>query len=96
LTATVALAGPLDKPKQEGLVGERPDGYVGFVVDEVPADVKKLVDHTNEERKAEYEKLAKENGTSLAAVEAIFGQKLIARQPAGTYVMTSDGKWVKK
>ena len=28
--AGVALAGPLDGPKQEGLIGERPDGYVGF------------------------------------------------------------------
>jgi uncharacterized protein YdbL (DUF1318 family) len=96
LTATAALAGPLDKPKQDGLIGERPDGYVGFVADTVPADLKKLVDKTNEERKAEYQKVAKQNGTSLEAVEAIFGQKLIARQPSGTYVMTADGKWVKK
>jgi len=96
LTVTAAFAGPLDKPKQDGLIGERPDGYVGFVADSVPADLKKLVDKTNEERKAEYEKVAKQNGTSVEAVEAIFGQKLIARQPAGTYVMTADGKWVKK
>jgi uncharacterized protein YdbL (DUF1318 family) len=47
LWAGVALAGPLDGPKEEGLIGERPDGYVGFVADEVPADVKKLVDRTN-------------------------------------------------
>ena len=96
LTATAALAGPLDKPKQDGLIGERPDGYVGFVADTVPADLKQLVDRTNEERKAEYEKVAKQNGTSLESVQAIFGQKLIAKQPAGTYVMTADGKWVKK
>ena len=96
IAASVALAGPLDKPKQEGLIGERPDGYIGFVADEVSAEVKKLVDKTNQERRAEYEKVAKENGTSLEAVQAIFGEKLIGRQPSGTYVMTSDGKWVKK
>jgi uncharacterized protein len=96
IAASVALAGPLDKPKQEGLIGERPDGYIGFVADEVSADVKKLVDKTNQERRAEYEKVAKENGTSLEAVQAIFGEKLIGRQPSGTYVMTADGKWVKK
>jgi uncharacterized protein YdbL (DUF1318 family) len=90
LTAGVALAGPLDGPKQEGLIGERPDGYVGFVVDEIPADVKKLVDRT------EYEKVAEQTGTTLEAVEAIFGEKLIARQASGTYVMTSGGKWVQK
>ena len=96
LAASLAFAGPLDKPKQDGLIGERPDGYIGFVADEVPADVKKLVDKTNQERRAEYEKVAKENGTSLEAVQAIFGEKLIGRQPPGTYVMTADGKWVKK
>jgi uncharacterized protein len=94
--AGVALAGPLDGPKQEGLIGERPDGYVGFVVDEVPADVKKLVDRTNKERRAEYEKVAKQTGTSREAVEAIFGEKLISRQAPGTYVMTSGGQWVQK
>jgi uncharacterized protein len=94
--AGVAVAGPLDGPKQDGLIGERPDGYVGFVADEIPADVKKLVDRTNKERRAEYEKVAKQNGTSVEAVEAIFGEKLIARQAPGTYVMTADGKWVQK
>ncbi len=96
MTVTAALAGPLDKPKKDGLIGERPDGYVGFVVDSVPAEIKELVDRTNKDRRAEYEKVAKENGTTLEAVEAIFGDKLIARQPAGTYVMTADGKWVQK
>ena len=96
LAASLALAGPLDKPKQDGLIGERPDGYIGFVAGEIPVDVKKLVDKTNQERRAEYEKVAKENGTSLEAVQAIFGEKLIGRQPPGTYVMTADGKWVKK
>ena len=46
LTAAAALAGPLDKPKQDGLIGERADGYIGFVVDSVSADIKKLVDRT--------------------------------------------------
>lgn len=91
-----AFAGPLDQPKQQGLIGERPDGYVGFVVGEVPVEVKQLVDRTNKERHAEYEKVAKQNGTSVEAVEAIFGEKLISRQPPGTYVMTADGKWIKK
>ena len=96
LAATTALAGPLDGPKQDGLIGERPDGYVGFVVDEVPAEVKKLVDRTNKERRAEYEKVAQENGTSVEAVEAIFGEKLISRARSGTYVMDANGNWVQK
>ncbi len=96
LMASIALAGSLDRPKQEGLIGERPDGYVGFVVDVVPAEVKKLVDRINQERRVEYQGVADETGTSLEAVEALFGEKLIARQPPGTYVMTADGTWISK
>jgi len=96
LTVAPALAGPLDGPKAQGLIGERPDGYVGFVVDVVPVEVKALVDKTNAERRAEYEKIAKQRGTSVEAVEAIFGEKLVAKASPGSYVMTPDGKWVKK
>ncbi len=96
MIAGAALADPLDAYKQQGLIGERPDGFVGFVVDEVPADLKKLVDRTNEERRAEYERLATKNGTSIDAVQALFGEKLMARQPSGTYVMTAEGAWIRK
>jgi uncharacterized protein len=95
-TALPALAGPLDGPKSAGLIGERPDGFLGFVTPDAPADVKALVDKTNAERRAEYEKIAAKNNTSLEAVEAIVGPKLIAKQPPGYYVMNADGSWVKK
>ena len=91
-----AFAGPLDGPKGAGLIGERPDGFLGFVDPNPPADVKALVEKTNAERRVEYEKIAAKNGTSLEAVEAIVGPKLIAKQPPGYYVMNADGSWVKK
>ena len=74
------------------------DDGAKFVAVEIAdnATVKKLVDRTNKERRAEYEKVAKQTGTSREAVEAIFGEKLISRQAPGTYVMTSGGQWVQK
>jgi uncharacterized protein len=95
-TPVVAWAGPLDGPKAAGLIGERPDGFLGLVTENAPADVKALVDKTNAERRVEYEKLAAQVGTSVDAVEVRAGKQLIAKQPPGYYVMNADGSWVRK
>ena len=96
MLSPMAEAGPLDAPKAAGLIGERPDGFLGLVTGDAPADVKALVDKTNAERRVEYAKIATKNGTSIEAVEAIVGKELIAKQPSGYYVMGADGSWVKK
>lgn len=89
-------AGPLDEPKAAGLIGERPDGFLGLVTSTAPADVKALVDKTNAQRRIEYDKLAAQLGTPVDAVEVRAGKQLIAKQPAGYYVMNADGSWVRK
>lgn len=91
-----AWAGVLDPYKAQGLVGERPDGYAGLVPASVPANVKAQVDQINAERRAEYQKIAKEQNTSLEAVQAIFGKKLVDRTKPGEYYMNAAGQWVKK
>ena len=92
---SAAHAGPLDAEKAQGLVGEQANGYLG-VVGSVSADVKRQVDEINLKRRERYREIAKKNGTSLAAVEAIVGEKLIGRAKAGEFVMGADGKWRKK
>ncbi len=47
-------------------------------------------------RRAKYQGIADANGTSLQAVEAIVGQKLIERAQPGQYVMDASGRWVPK
>lgn len=90
-----AQAGELDPYKKQGLVGERPDGYAGIVAPNVPAEVRNKVQTINAKRRQVYEKVAKDQNTSVEAVGAIFAKKIIARQPSGTYIM-QNGQWVKK
>jgi len=91
-----AWAGALDPYKAQGLVGERPDGYAGVVQSSAPGNVKAQVDQINAQRRAEYQKIAKEQNTSLEAVQAIFGKKLTERTSPGHYYMNAAGQWVKK
>ena len=88
-------AGPLDEAKAAGWVGERPDGYLG-VVPGAPGHVPGLVQDINAKRRAKYQGIAEANGTSLASVEAVVGEKLIARAMPGEIVMNASGQWVRK
>ncbi|MDJ0948401.1 MAG: YdbL family protein [Alphaproteobacteria bacterium] len=92
-----ALAeGALDGYKAQGLVGERPDGFAGVVGSSASADVVARVRAVNAARREEYARIAKSQGTSIEAVQAVFGQKLVDRVPAGQYYMSPSGQWVKK
>ena len=91
-----ASAGMLDPYKQQGLVGERPDGYAGLVDASAPADVRAMVDQVNAGRRAEYERIAAEEGTTLEAVQTVFGDTLIERAAPGTWIMTDGGQWEQK
>jgi uncharacterized protein YdbL (DUF1318 family) len=82
--------------KKAGWVGERPDGYLGFVKPGAPGNVQSFVKNINSKRRAEYQKIAKKNKTSLKSVELIIGAKLIKRARPGDYVMNAAGKWTKK
>ena len=94
--APSAWAEELDAAKAAGLVGERPDGYLGLVSSNAPPAVKQLVEDVNAKRKAKYTEIAQQNGTAVDAVAALAGAKLIERTPPGQYVMGVDVRWVKK
>lgn len=96
LPAAPAAALTLDEAKARGLVGERPDGFVGIVDPAAPAEVRALVEEVNAKRRAAYERIAKKNGVPLDAVAALAGKKLIEKTPAGQYVMDAQGNWVRK
>ena len=96
LTAPTAFAANLSTAKSSGWVGERSDGTLGLVKSGAPGDVKALVDEVNRKRRASYESIAKQNGTSVDAVASRAGAKLIERTPPGQYVMLPNGKWVQK
>ena len=61
LVALPALADTLDGARAKGLVGERPDGYVGAVVSPTP-DTQNLITTVNAQRRTKYEQIAKQKG----------------------------------
>jgi len=96
LMVTPVFALSLSQAKSQGLVGEQRNGYLGIVVSSPSSDVKKLVNEVNQARKKQYEKIAQQNKTSLAAVEQIAGKTAIGKTTSGNYVQSSQGQWVKK
>lgn len=99
--AMVSLAAPayaisLDAAKAKGLVGERLDGYIGAVASSPSAEVNDLLSTVNTARKAEYEKIAKQNGVTVQAVEKLAAEKLISRAKSGEFYMTTGGGWKQR
>ncbi len=97
MAVSVAVAAsPLTQPKADGLIGEQANGYIGLVKQNVPADVKKLVNDVNAKRRAGYQKIAKKQGTSLAEVERVGGNTAIEKTLRGNYIRDASGTWRKK
>jgi hypothetical protein len=82
--------------KASGLVGERPDGLLGLVKGQAPDDVRALVARVNEERRKQYEQVARSTGRSLQEVQAVAGQRLVQATPPGQFVMETAGQWVRR
>ncbi len=90
-----ADAGELEDAKAQGWIGERRDGYLG-VVQGAPAGAQALVDRVNTDRRAAYDSVAQSNNVPRNQVEALAGQKLIARAKAGEFIMDAAGRWIRK
>ena len=74
LFAMPASALDLAQARAQGLVKETPSGYLTVV--KPSGEVNKLVKNINAGRKAEYQRIAKKNGTPLATVEQLAGKRL--------------------
>lgn len=96
LFAGTAYAATLQSAKDAGWIGEKPDGYLGLVRDEAPADVKALVDDVNAKRRAHYAKIAKQQGVPAAEVEKVGGATAIEKTSPGHFVMDQQGRWRRK
>ena len=79
--------------RESGLVGEKSDGYLGFVSSPSPA-IKALVDDINIKRKAAYSKESLANGTTVEEMALRNGCRLIGeRTVAGEKYQTPSGAW---
>lgn len=79
--------------REAGLVGEKPDGYLGFVSAPSPA-IRALVEDINIKRRAAYSKEALANGATIEEMALRTGCRLIAeRTAAGEKYQTPSGEW---
>jgi len=95
LTVTFsAWAISLDQAKNDGLVGEMANGYLGIVVSS--SEIQSLVTTVNDKRKAIYLKLARTNKLTMAQITELAGKKAIAKTQSGHFIKNSSGGWIKK
>lgn len=78
-----------------GLIGERFDGYLGFVTN--PSEsLRRQVNAINIRRRALYSDLARRKGVSTEEVGITASCTLFARIPVGGYYLTSDRGWLRR
>lgn len=79
--------------RSEGLIGEKTDGYLGFVSAPSPA-VRALVEDLNIKRKAKYTEEALANGATVEEMAFRTGCRLIKeRTVPGEKYQAPDGSW---
>lgn len=96
LLSSAAFAVTLQEAKDQGLIGERRDGYVGFVADNVPPDVRALVQSVNNQRRDRYQEIAQENGITVEQVAAVAFERAVEATQSGHYLQDASGNWVRK
>jgi uncharacterized protein YdbL (DUF1318 family) len=92
----MAQAKPLDAPRAAGIIGERYDGYVVLRKSNASQSIKNLVARTNAERRALYEKRAKQEKVPVQAIGKIYAKQIFQSAPKGTYFLQANGKWTRR
>jgi uncharacterized protein YdbL (DUF1318 family) len=81
--------------RRAGLIGERFDGYLGFVT--MPNDsLRRQINAINIHRRALYSQLARQKGVTTEEVGITATCTLFARIPVGGYYLTSDRGWLRR
>jgi len=78
--------------RSAGLIGEKPDGYLGYVTSPSPA-VKALVEDINIKRKAAYTRKAQETNSTVEQFAFTSGCNLVLRTVPGEKYQTPSGTW---
>ena len=78
--------------RSSGAIGEKPDGYLGYVRAPSPA-VKALVEDINIKRKAAYTRKAQETNSTVEQFAFTSGCNLIMRTVSGEKYQTPSGTW---
>lgn len=96
LSPSAAAGDPtIDAAIEAGEIGERIDGFLG-VVRGADAQTMRKVQEVNNKRRALYEQLAEQTGTTVAQVARVTGEKQIAKLRSGQRYMDETGVWQTK
>ncbi len=86
----------LQEAKEQGLVGEQRDGYIGLVVNSAPSDVAALIRDINGQRRTRYQQIAQQNNISVEQVGALAYERAVAATRSGHYIQNAGGSWQRK
>lgn len=89
-----AFAMDLAQARAQGIVGEKLDGYVGAVGSSATGQT--MADDVNTKRRAEYEKISKQNSQPVAVVAKVAAETIINGLPSGSMYQAPDGSWKRK
>jgi uncharacterized protein YdbL (DUF1318 family) len=91
----VAQTPAINAARQQGRVGERFDGYIGYAVTP-PAALRSQVDSINIQRRALYTNFAQSRRVTPYEVQITAGCQLLARVRVGEAYLLSDGRWRRR
>lgn len=94
VTGLPALAQSLQDLRASGVIGEAFDGYARVRTSAGAAQ--SLVDATNAQRRAIYQKRAQEQGISVDQVGQVYAKVIFDKAQAGDWFLLNSGKWVQK
>lgn len=97
LAQTAQAKALVDAAKAKGIVGERNDGLLGFVVETADPALEAAVNEINAGRSQLYRQAAARNNVTVAAAgAAAFTEVVSTRLHPGEYYQSSTGAWVQK
>jgi uncharacterized protein YdbL (DUF1318 family) len=100
LAVTIMLAAPASAQRDpayqaaraQGLIGELPTGYLGYVTAPTP-EIRRLVEDINIRRRAAYTERAAAANATVEQFAFTSGCNLIAQTTPGERYMAPDGSW---
>jgi len=98
LTAVGALAASaiVEQAKDQCIVGEQADGYLGVVAGQTASDeLSREIRDINQQRKSYYADIARRNGVSIDVTATLTAEKLIGQAKSGHCVRDQNGSWIE-
>ncbi|MFO1241765.1 MAG: YdbL family protein [Rickettsiales bacterium] len=92
--ALPAFALDLATARMSGQLGEQTDGFVAVLKNS--PEVTQLAAEVNARRRAEYERISKENGQPVNVVGKLAAEQVIQKLPAGSMYQSPSGSWQKR